>query len=164
MLKFGNHGAIQVGSCAISVSWVTMVITVTKPGVAWKDFPDGQSACHVKRSNQLLEGLFVRSVRVPYEQRQSGLCCSLQGGFAFAYVEGALATALKNGSWLLLDEVTHSLCTAPRNDLFHLCATSIHPLNLGQGTNPTATRSRGSAVLGALLFQSVHRLLNSICV
>lgn len=28
-----------------------------------------------------------------------------QGGFAFAFVEGALATALRDGSWLLLDEV-----------------------------------------------------------
>ena len=29
----------------------------------------------------------------------------IQGGFAFAFMEGALATALRNGDWLLLDEV-----------------------------------------------------------
>ncbi len=35
----------------------------------------------------------------------SVLCCIVQGGFAFAFLEGALATALREGAWLLLDEV-----------------------------------------------------------
>jgi len=42
-----------------------------------------------------------------------------EGGFAFAFAEGALVRALRSGAWLLLDEVNlappevGALCAAP---------------------------------------------------
>lgn len=53
-----------------------------------------------------------------------------QGGFAFAFVEGALASALRDGSWLLLDEVRHTCASAgiPCVECMHVEAAAVFEL------------------------------------
>ncbi len=46
-----------------------------------------------------------------------------EGGFAFAFVEGALVKAVREGHWLLLDEVS-SLRTFPNGQAQHACFTT----------------------------------------
>jgi midasin (ATPase involved in ribosome maturation) len=45
-----------------------------------------------------------------------------EGGFAFAFVEGALVTALREGAWLLLDEIN---LAPPEVRIFCPCLSGV---------------------------------------
>jgi hypothetical protein len=80
----------------------TAAAATSGAGVGSSEVADGRGGGKVTARAQLLAAWRAFAADVATAERAASVA---QGGFAFAFVEGKLVSALRNGWWLLLDEI-----------------------------------------------------------
>lgn len=118
-----------------------MLLTGFQKGVR-KIVEIGKSGCGIKRKRPLSEDLLKAWERFSSKLERARGKINGSDGMIFSFVEGAFVTALKNGEWILLDEINlappetlqriigvleeegGSLCLAERGDIDYV---SRHP-------------------------------------